>query len=341
MTADEILSAFVAYLVDTRGNAENTATTYADAVRDLRRRLGVEDFSRVTLADLDRYASKLAHAGLSEATRRGRLTALSVFFEFTSSRGLTPANPSKGMVVWKARERRRIDVFTEAEVGRLILEARTAAPVQGPDEPDEFFRLRARVWLLTEARDRAALGLAYMQALRVGEIGALRLADYAVRKNGSFLTIREAKHSAAPVTRRVDPKVDGLVRDYLAELERAGVQHAALFPPFGPTTRDSVAGIGANGFRAVLEKRMAAAGIEAGNRRLSGHALRYSRATHLYARGVPLLEIQAWLRHRSLETTRRYILLGSEAAIAGKANRVAPWGPSAALSSPLGLEPVE
>jgi len=324
--SDGTIGAFCSYLVDTKGRAESTAVTYGDAVRDFQRRLGIEDLSKVVLADLDRYAAKMSHAQLSENTRRGRLTALRVFFEFTHSRGITPTNPAKGLIVWRARDTRRIDTFTEEEVERLVFGSGAPAPVQGPKEPDRLFDRRARVWLLTEARDHAMVGLVYMQAMRAGEVGKLRRADYAVRAKGSFLTIREAKHSDSPVSRRVDSRVNALVVAYLAELDRQRVRHPALFPPLDPKLcAQSDAGIGPNGFRDVLRRLVSAAGIEVGGRRITPHVVRYSRATHLYARGFPLLKIQALLRHKRTETTRRYIVLGSDAAITGQANRIAPW----------------
>jgi len=61
----------------------------------------------------------------------------------------------------------------------------------------------------------------------------------------------------------------------------------------------------------ILKKRVALAGIQPRGRRISPHSFgRYSRATHWKEEGVPLDEISALLRHKRIETTRRYIRLG-------------------------------
>ena len=90
-------------------------------------------------------------------------------------------------------------------------------------------------------------------------------------------------------------------------------------------------GITASTFREIVRRRIEAAGIVPGHRRLTSHALRYSRATHAYAATKDLIAVSRQLRHKSTAVTEGYIRLGPLSAVAKEMNRALPWNRMARL----------
>lgn len=318
-------SEFLSHLVDVRGFSVETAKSYGKALRDFDRRMRLSNHAAVTTQDLDRYAGRLTLAGLKENTRRSRLAALRSYFDFLLTRGFRPDNPARDVHPPRLRIVERIPTFTTAEIERLIFTFQPRAPGRGRKEPEVLFSKRKRLHELATARDTALLALIYQVGLRASEPGHLERRDYTEENRVPVLVLRESKRSTAPVSLRIDRRVAVLVDVYLRELGRAGVLHPALFPPLarrGPLTGR---GIGPDEVAAILRRRVAAAAIEAKGRRLSPHTLRYSIATHLYEGGLRAEEIQPLMRHGSVETTWRYIRLGSIASIQRKSIRALFW----------------
>jgi integrase/recombinase XerC len=67
--------------------------------------------------------------------------------------------------------------------------------------------------------------------------------------------------------------------------------------------------LGERGVRAILRRRLLAAGVA---RRATPHSLRHSFATHLLDADVDLRSIQELLGHERLATTQRYTQVSAE-----------------------------
>jgi integrase len=214
----------------------------------------------------------------------------------------------------KVRFMERIPVLTRVEVARITFRCPPAPrPVRGRREPREFFDRRLEQYNLVELRDRALLALVYDIPLRGGEPSLLERRDYDEVRGE--IDVRGAKWQSEPFTAPLLEPTKVLMSLYLEALRRSRWnEHPALFPPLGVRRADSkrpFSGIGPFEVYRILKKRVALAGIQARGRRISPHSFgRYSRATHWKEDGVPLDEISALLRHKRIETTRRYVRLG-------------------------------
>lgn len=138
-------------------------------------------------------------------------------------------------------------------------------------------------------RDAALIAVASDGLLRVSEICALDVADFAAEDDGSGrLRIRTSKtdpegdgallYLGAPTVRRV--------RDWL---DIAGHVDGPLFRSLRRGGHVQPRRLTANAIRGIIQRRVAAAGIE-GN--ISGHSLRIGGAQSLAAAGASLVELQ-------------------------------------------------
>ena len=195
-----------------------------------------------------------------------------------------------------------------------------------------------KIEALCHLRDSAMLGLCYAVGLRSGEIASLRVSDLTRDDRGGTFVRLFGKWAKEPKNAFVDKRVAALLEAFLLERQELGQAHPALFCPIGPRPRGSKAtsaGIDQARVSQILERRIREAGIQRRNRRLTPHTFRYTRATHLYEAGLPLLEIRDFLRHRSIETTMRYIRLGSSKSIEKRANAKLPWNrPKVVVTGP-------
>jgi len=325
---DSLSEAFFSHLLHVREFSPQTVRTYRAALQDFFRSLEISDAATVTARDVDRYLTRCGLRGLGPNTRRTRLNALRTFFKWLVRRGEIASNPTEGALGPSAKDLDRIPVLSAKEIDALLFSYREPPLVRGKREPAAIFRRRERVAAMKISRDTAMLALAYSQGLRASELGRLQLSDYKFVGQRPALILRESKWAREPVARLIDPMVRVLLDSYLYDRNVAGIRHDALFPPLAfrrRDTRDPGLGVGRSQIAAVLARRVRVAGIEPAGRRLSPHALRYSVATHLYDGGMRSQEIRVFMRHRSIETLRRYLRLGSERQIQGRAIRFLPW----------------
>lgn len=317
--ATEQLAAFLSWLKGAGGKSPATVKSYAFACRDFVREMEAADFADVTLDDLDSFYTCLALSGKNEASRRNRFSALRALFRFLHDHGRIQSNPIEKFPAIQVPEQSEISVLTRKEIESMLAARRPPPPERKAKERARFYETRIAQDRLLDLRDRAMIGLAYSVGLRAGEVGALLVIDYAPDAWGAVLTIRRAKWSRRPVSKRVHPRIVGLIAAYLDERRRQKVAHVALFPAV--MGRKGEAGISTSGFKRAFDRLVGLSGIRAGSRRLTPHVLRYSLATHLFNANIAPVEIMAAMRHRSFATTLRYIRLASSVKIQSKVNR--------------------
>jgi site-specific recombinase XerD len=307
-------------------SAETTVRTYRSALGDFIRRMAIRELRAVTGEVIERYRGRLFLAGLSQSTRQLRgQSAPRKFFRWLVRRGHVRVDPTKDLPPMKVRFMERIPVLTRGEVARLTFRCPSAPePVRGRREPRNFFLRRFELHRLVELRDRALLGLVYDVPLRGGEPSLLERRDYDEIRGE--IDIRGSKWQQEPFTTVLPESTRVAMSLYLEALRRSRWnEHPALFPPLGVRRADSkrpASGIGPFEVYRILKKRVALAGIQPRGRRISPHSFgRYSRATHWKEDGVPLDEISALLRHKRIETTRRYVRLGPMKRMKRRADR--------------------
>jgi integrase/recombinase XerD len=175
----------------------------------------------------------------------------------------------------------------ELVLPRVLSEDETAALIDavGADTP-------------RDRRDRALLELLYGCGLRVSELCALKMEDFAA--DGELLRVRGkgSKERVVPI----GPAAGRALADYFAT---ARVTFTRGDPTVGevfltrlgrPFTRQGV-------FK-IIRERAAAVGIAPA--RISPHVLRHCFASHLLAHGADIRAIQELLGHADIGTTQIY-----------------------------------
>lgn len=316
---------FMEFVLNVRNYSDATAVAYGCAIDDFEKTMGISDPGVVTTVDLDTYLGRKALAGLASSTRRMRIHALKSFFRFLRTRHFITHDP--GVAVRPPVEKQgAISTLTEQEITRIIFDCPMPMAVRGEKEPDQIFLGRTRRRPATWARDSAMIGAGYVLGLRSEEVGRLKLDDYRIDGRGIPTVSVIGKWAKEPKMMRLDRRTAALVDEWLARRRELRVDSIALFPALSSVgLNKKELGISPFGFANALKRRILIAGIEIKSRRLSPHCLRYSRATHMYAKRIGLMEIQRHLRHRSIQTTIRYIRLGSGGALEKEAAGSVPW----------------
>jgi len=174
---------------------------------------------------------------------------------------------------------------------------------------DEVAQVFSRI---RNPRQRAMVTLLYECGLRNREVRLLDVQDVA----GGFVHVYNSKRG----NERYVPVSD--------EAETAIRAYVDSRPEDSPYLL--VSELGNRLPERTIQKTVAslARGIQ---KHVTPHTLRHSIATHLYNRGVDLRDIQEFLGHESLETTRKYVHVAKEAL----RHRVLKAHPKAAMASPI------
>jgi len=262
---------------------------------------------------------------LSEASRRQTATIVGGLFDWLVGVQALRVNPFQAVPRTRSARgpgsQRR---FLEAEQVAAVFDAIEARPAP-------------TLWAqLHKARDRMLLALLFQIGLRASEVAALTWPDFVRQrgKRGEFWTlrIREAKggndqlvpcdnvmgelarfrqlvglspEPRATDTMAVIPAIAG-GRQRQAPLTDALALQRRLSRPV--RTRQGLYAIVRAAFDAAAAQLDATGRAEDATnlRAASTHWLRHSHATHLLRAGVPVTDVQRSLRHRDINTTRRY-----------------------------------
>jgi integrase/recombinase XerD len=280
---------FLQYLRHERGQADNTAKTYAALLGKFvawAEKQGLTDWKSVELRHLMAFLQHERERGLAnepkESTRRLspesvylEIAALRAFYRFAENEKCLTNNVAEQLSLPR-RWKRLPKSLTNSEIAKLLV----------PEQPETPQSLC----------DQAMLELAYASGLRLSELRNLRLEQ--LHLDAGFLNVigKGNKERVVPVGRQA---VAAMHR-YLA----AG--RPKLVTPRSPanvflTKRGTP-------FAAVtlwlrIKRRVRRAGVA---RNVTPHMLRHSFATHLLEHGADLRVIQELLGHASIGTTEIY-----------------------------------
>lgn len=272
--ADEFFSARIS-------NAE-TRRAYGRAVRwflEFYERDDVE-LHRVTPGRAGRFLRDLP---VSDATKNQALAALRHFFDALVTRHAVVLNPFHSVRgVQHQVEDGKTPEISLSQARRLFAAIELDTPMG--------------------LRDRAMLGTLITTGCRIGALCRLRVGDLRASEDGRVFRFREknGKRRAIPV--RDD--LDGWLREYI---EAAGIGED---PPGSPLWRAALRGgslarrgVAGHAVRAMLKRRLAAAGLPA---HLTPHSFRVMVVTALLSQNVPVEEVQHLVGHSHPSTTQLY-----------------------------------
>ncbi len=235
---------------------------------------GLPMLRELRAADIRAFLAAEAKAGIGNATRARKLSALKTFFRFLNKRhGID--NTALSLISRPRPKRPLPKALSPEDATRVVREI--------GEETDTAF---------LQARDEALMMLLYGAGLRINEALSLNIGDLPTADSAMRVTGKGNKQRIVPLL--------PAVREAIATYLKLHPKPAADSPLF----------LGVQGAR--LNARVVQKALS-DFRRLNGlpehatpHALRHSFATHLLAGGADLRSIQELLGHASLSTTQLY-----------------------------------
>jgi len=242
-----------------------------------------EQFREVTRAHVLAWRRQFEQRGLSGATQRRKLAALSSLFDYLLDRNaVAGGNPVHGV------KRPKLET-TEGKTPALA-DHQAKALLEAPDPTS-----------LKGQRDRAILAVLLYHGLRREEAARLQVDDLQQRRGIQHLQI----HGKGGKLRYVPlhPVAAERLHTYLeASGHHQEHANAPLFRPLrGPKTG---LGISAEGIYALVGQYAKAAGIAVAG--LGVHGLRATAATNALEHEADIAKVQAWLGHANISTTKLY-----------------------------------
>ena len=250
---------------------------------------------------IERWAAHLRQEGYAPASIRRKMVVLKVFCSYWVRKGNLPESPfwrvklSFGRVVQLPR------TLSESEMRALLAQGRrkhssaqsnkrSVPRRQRLDSPRQY-----RVF-----RNLALVDLLFATGMRVGEVSALDVLDFALE--GAVFRV-QGKGGRNRLAFAVDTETLQIQREHLEARLRITTECPALF------LNASGGRLSTQGISKVIAHLRAAAGIE---RHVTPHMLRHTVATMLLRNGADIRVVQEFLGHSSIATTQRYTHIAKE-----------------------------
>ncbi len=267
--------------------SQNTQLAYARDLKDFAGWLGRQSHSLqgAEQSDIEAYLVTLDTAGLAQATRARRLSAIRQYYRFAFEEGWRKDNPAI-RIKGPQRAKRLPKTLSEDDVDRLL---RASTNHGRPAD---------------RLRNACLMELLYATGMRVSELVSLPVA--AARGDPKMLLVRGkgGKERMVPLSPPARAALAAWIemRDDIAERakrEKGTEPSKFLFPSRGKSgflTRHR--------FYLLIKELAVASGISPAD--VTPHTLRHAFATHLLARGADLRSIQTLLGHADIGTTEIY-----------------------------------
>lgn len=274
---------WIANLVNPR-----TRRAYRMDIRDFMRFAGIRqpgELARVVRAQVIAWRQSLQARGLSPATIRRKLAALSALFNHLCEVNAVLHNPTRGVKrpPGNAQEG-KTPAISDAQA-RALLEAPSAETLRG-------------------VRDRAVLSVLLYHGLRRDEVCRLKVQDLQLRAGVFHLRVhgKGGKIRFVPAHPATMARID-------AYLEQAG-HRADLGGPLFRPLKNPLGGIltkplsGTTVYRRIVRHYAKLTGLATDG--FCVHSLRATAATNALEHAADIAKVQEWLGHAHISTTRLY-----------------------------------
>ena len=232
----------------------------------------VTSVSQVQRSHITEYLAYLKGLGQTGVTRARKLVSLQVYFSFLVKSGTISHSPAANIDRPK-KEKRPKDFLKPDEYNKLL--------VQAAGNP----------------RDYAMLQVFLQIGIRVSELVAILVTDLDLEQKTLALHGKGEKERTLPL----EKKAMQALKSWLAVRPRVPDQH--LFVTYQNT------GFSIRGVRKLVAKYLNLAAI---TKKISCHGLRRTCLTTKAARNMNAFAIQKLAGHERMETTRIYVMLGTE-----------------------------
>ncbi len=277
---EKLLIDFERYL-ELRG--VRTHARYVNYVKDFLRyahELGL-DAMRARPEVIDEYRAYLLtkQTGNARGTINNRLNRIKGFYRFLLLKRIVASSPfdsyyrglKRGTIIPK-------NILGVEEIGKLL----------------DNFAVKLDIDLMA----KSMLELLYGSALRISEVGALKLDDIDFERNTLYITDRKGGGDRRKLPAS-EASLDA-VKTYVARSRDRLVSARDRERGFLYPQRKESANKG------MLNAKLAKECARLGLRRITTHCFRHSAATHMLRAGAGLREIQAFLGHKRIATTEIY-----------------------------------
>lgn len=267
-----------------------TRRAYQQDVQDFTAFVGLvrpEEFRSVTRAHLIAWRKDLEARNLAPSSIRRKLAALSSLFDYLCERNAVPHNPVDGVKRPKANHNEGLTPALGDAQARVLLDAPPEHTLKGK-------------------RDRAILATLLYHGLRREELCTLRVRDLQQREGVLHLRIegKGGKLRFVPVA----AKAARLIRAYL---DAAGHGLDWSGPLFRPVKNNTTGTLNkplnpTSIYQDVVRRYGQQVGINAAVPGFCVHSLRATAATNALSHDADMAQVQAWLGHANIATTRLY-----------------------------------
>ena len=266
---------------------QNTRRAYKSDVTGFMRFVGIEipdELRTVTRAHVIAWRKELERQALGASSIRRKLASLSALFAHLCEANSIHDNPVNGVTRPKeGANEGKTPALSDAQAKRL-LSIPSADTLKGK-------------------RDRAILSVLLYHGLRRAELCAICIKDYDQRRGVPTFTVHGKGRKLRYVV--VHPGTVELIEDYLDAAGHRKDREGALFRPVkNPYGTLNKALDGGAIYQSVVKPYALEAGVPLSAMR--PHALRATAATNALEHGADIAEVQEWLGHSSISTTRLY-----------------------------------
>lgn len=267
----------------------NTRTAYKRDLNDFMGFIGInspEEFRIVTRAHVIAWRDLLVSSELAPSTVRRKLSALSSLFDYLCENNAVTHNPVDGVRRPTAQSNEGLTPAIGNDQARDIL----SAPPQNT---------------LKGIRDRAILATLLYHALRRDELCRLKVRDVQSRQGMPHLRITGKGGKIRFVV--LAPLPQRLIKEYLDEVAHPDDFNGPLFRPIKNnrtgTLNKPLSGVSVYKIVREYGKKV---GVTVDVDGFSAHSLRATAATNALERGSDIAEVQEWMGHANVSTTRLY-----------------------------------
>jgi integrase/recombinase XerD len=262
-----------------RKYSPSTIKNHVNSLNSFKRFLisaGIPLFRDVTSSDIDDYRLYLIEQNYSDGTQSLYLNNLRLFYDFLEKHQHIFANPAKGLIVRRPKEKLQ-PVPSLEEIKILLL------------QPD--------VSTLTGVRDRAMIETAYTSGIRGNELIRLKITDLDLKYKILRIIGKGDKERLAPLGQ----KAVYWLKKYLEEARPLLIKDKSQTALWISETRGILSLDTVNG---KLKQYARKGGIQT---RLTVHGLRRACATHMLQKGAHPVQIQKLLGHATIYSLSQYL----------------------------------
>lgn len=299
MQLDQAITEFFNGYFSTHDRSKKTEVAYKSDLEQLAAYAPKAcSLSSLDPALIESWAADLRIRSYSPASMRRKMVVLKVFCSYWVRKGVLSESPfwrvqlSFGRVVQLPRS------LTESEMRDLLAQARqNQCAAEVPRKGSALAKSKdpgASARSYRALRNLALLDLLFATGMRVGEVSALNLRDFAVAESVFKVSGKGGRDRLAFV---VDEQTVQIQREHIDARSRLTSESTALF------LNASGERLSTQGIANIIAQFRKDAGIE---RHVTPHMLRHTVATLLLRNGVDIRVVQEFLGHASIATTQRY-----------------------------------